>query len=85
MLPRYKANSEKNNNAQARSQQSHFATLLKSHPRTDTPPKIRSTSAEHPPLGEHLWETLEGNFKRLKLCKNFIYRCDKKFINTKNG
>ena len=70
MLPRYKANSEKNNNAQARSQQSHFATLLKSHPRTDTPPKIRSTSAEHLPLGEHLWGTASAcqkTFKRLKL------------------
>ena len=66
MLPRYKANSEKNNNAQARSQQSHFATLLKSHPRTDTPPKIRSTSAEHPPREEHLWGTASACQKNLK-------------------
>ena len=33
---------------------SRFASLLKSHPRTDAPPKIRNTSTEYPPLGQHL-------------------------------
>ena len=44
--------------------------LHKSHPRPDVPPKIRSTPAEHPPPGEHFWETAfvcQNNFKRLKL------------------
>ena len=53
MLPRHEANPQENTNAEARSQQSRFATLLKSHSCTDTPPKIHSTSAEHPPPGEH--------------------------------
>ena len=48
MLPRHEANPQENTNAEARSQQSPFATLLKSRPCTDTPPKIRSTSAEYP-------------------------------------
>ena len=49
---------------------SRFATLLKSHPRTDRPPKIRSTSTEHPSVGEHLRETASAcqkKFKRLNL------------------
>ena len=54
---KHKANPQENNSAEVRSQQSRFATLLKSHPRTDTPPKILSTFAEHPPPGEHLWGT----------------------------
>ena len=40
------------------------------HPHTDTHPKIRSTLAEHPPPGEHLWGTASAyqkNFKRVKL------------------
>ena len=45
-LCKLKANPHKNNRAEARSQQSRFATLLKSHPRTDVPPRIRSTPAE---------------------------------------
>ena len=69
MLPQNEANPWENN-AEARSQQSHFATLLKSHLHIDTPPKIGSTSAEHPRLGEHPWGTASAcqkNFKRLKL------------------
>ena len=55
-MPRkHEANPQENNNAEARSQQSHFGTLLKAHPRTDAPLEIRSTSAEHPPPREHLW------------------------------
>ena len=70
MLPRHEANPKESNNAEARSHQSRFETLLKSHPRTDAPPKIHSTSAEHPPSGEHLWGTASAcqkNFKILKL------------------
>ena len=58
MLFKHEANPQENNNAQAQFQQNRFATLLNSHPRTDTPPKIRSTYAEHPPPGEHLWGLL---------------------------
>ena len=60
-------NPQESNNAEARSQQSHFAILLKSHLRTDTPKKTRRTSAEHPPPGEHLWgtaSTCQKNFKK---------------------
>ena len=53
------ANPQEKNNAEAQPQQSRFATLLKSQPRTGTPPKIRSTSTEHTPPGEHLWWTAE--------------------------
>ena len=42
-------NPYENSIAEAHSQHSRFATLLKSNPRTDTPPQIRSTSAELPP------------------------------------
>ena len=50
MRPRHEANSHENNNAEARSQQSRFATLLKSHPHTDT-------RAKHLPPGINLWGT----------------------------
>ena len=46
--PRHEVNPQENTNTEARIQQSRFATLLKSHPCTDTPPEIPSTSAEHP-------------------------------------
>ena len=76
MLCKHEANPrQENNNAEARSQRSRFATLLKSHPRTVTPPKIRSTSAEHHPLGEHLWGTAsvcQKNFKDLN-CKKVLF------------
>ena len=55
---KHEANPQGNKNSKAQSQQSHFATLLKSHPCTGTHPKIPSTSAEHPPPGEHLWQLL---------------------------
>ena len=55
MLCKHEAKPRENCNAETRSQQSCFATLLKSHPRTDMPPKIHSTSTEHPPPGEDLW------------------------------
>ena len=54
----------------SQSQQSRFATSLKSHPRTDVPPRIHSTPAEHLSQGEHLWEiapVCQKSFKRLKL------------------
>ena len=53
-----------------RSQQSHFATLLKSDSCTDAPARIRSTPAEQLFPGEHLWETAsvcQKSFKRFKL------------------
>ena len=68
MLCKHEANPQENNNAEEQPQQGRFATLLKSHSRTDTPPKNRSTSAEHLPPGEHLWGTASAcqkNFKRL--------------------
>ena len=70
MLCKHEAKPRENCNAETRSQQSCFATLLKSHPRTDMPPKIHSTSTEHPPPGEDLWGVASAcrkNFKRLKL------------------
>ena len=70
MLCKHEANPQENNSVEARSQQSRLATLLKSHPHTDMPPKIRSTSAEHSPLGEHLWgtaSTCQKKFERLEL------------------
>ena len=68
-LCKLKANPHKNNRAEARSQQSRFATLLKSHPRTDVPPRIRSTPTEHLSTGEHLWGTAsvcQKSFKSFK-------------------
>ena len=53
--PRNEVNPQENTNTEARSQQSRFATLLKSHPCTDTPPEIPRTSAEHP-----LWQNTSG-------------------------
>ena len=49
MLCKHEAHPGENNRAEARFQQSCFATLLKSHPRTYAPPKICSTSGGHPP------------------------------------
>ena len=49
---------------------SHFATLLKSHPRTDTSLKTHSASTEHPSLGEYLRGTASAcqkKFSRLNL------------------
>ena len=54
---RNEVNPQENINTEARSQQSRFATLLKSHPCTDMSPEIPSTSAEHSSPGEHLWRT----------------------------
>ena len=53
-LHKYEANPQENNRLEARSQQSRFATLSKSHPRTDAPPRIQNAPAEHLSLGEHL-------------------------------
>ena len=67
MLCKHEANPEENNNAEARSQQSRFATLIKTYLPTDTSPKICKTSAEHPPLGEHPRGIASFDmFKRLK-------------------
>ena len=52
MLCKHEANFQEKNHAEAQSQQSRFATLLKSHPRTDMLPKFRGTHAEHSPSGE---------------------------------
>ena len=54
MLCKHEANPQENSNDEARSQQSRFATLLKSHPPTYRPMKIRSTPAEYPLPEEHL-------------------------------
>ena len=70
MFCKHEVNPQVNNNVEAQLQQSRFATLLKSHSRTDAPPKIRSTSGEHPPPDKHLWGTASAcqkNFKRLEL------------------
>ena len=56
-VPRHEVNQQENTNTEARPLQSSLATLLKSHPCTDTPPEIPGTSTEHPPPGEHLWRT----------------------------
>ena len=74
MLSRHEANSQENNNLEGQPQQNRFGTLLKLHPCTDTPPKIRSIFTEHPPPGEHLWGTAsvcKKNFKRLDFLKSF--------------
>ena len=47
MLCKHGENPKEKNNTEARSQQSCFAILLKTYPRTDALPKIRSTSVEH--------------------------------------
>ena len=72
MLCKHEANPQENKNDEARSQQSRFAILLKSHPGTDAPPKICSIPVDHPPPGEHLSGTTsvcQKNFKRPKLLK----------------
>ena len=48
MLCKNEVNPQENNNVEVPSQQSRLVNLLKSHPRIDTPPKIRRTSKEHP-------------------------------------
>ena len=61
---------QENNRAEARSQQSCFATLLKSHLCTDAPLRMHSTPTKHLSPGEYLWETapdVKKSFKRLKL------------------
>ena len=58
MVCKHKANSQENNHAETRSQQSRFSTSLKSHPHTGCAPKIRKTPAEHPSPIDHLWETV---------------------------
>ena len=65
-----RSKSQENNRTEACSQQSRFATLLKSHSCTDAPPRIQSTPAEHLPPGEHLSETApvcQKGFKKYKL------------------
>ena len=73
MFYKHEANPQENNNAEARSQQSRFVTLLKSDSCTDMPPKIRSTSAEHPPLGDNLCGTAKTKL-RLKYKKVLFKR-----------
>ena len=45
MLCKHEVNPQENNNTEAGSEQSRFATLLKSHPCTDTPPIIPAHQA----------------------------------------
>ena len=68
-LCKLKANPHKNNRAEARSQQSRFATLLKSHPRTDVPPENPQHTRRNLSPGEHLWGTAsvcQKSFKSFK-------------------
>ena len=53
MLCKHEANPQESSHAEVQSQQSRFATLLKSNPRTDVPLKISNTPTEHPSPGEH--------------------------------
>ena len=85
MRPRHEANPQENNNAEARSQQSRFATLLKPHPRTDTPPKIRSTSADHLPPGVNLWGTASACQNNFKIMKSFYLVVKRNLLAIKNG
>ena len=86
MLSKYEANSQKINNAETQSQQSLFATLLKSHPRTYMAPKIRSTPAEHPFQKQHIWRNFSVCFfiKYLNYKELLFPVVKNKFINTKN-
>ena len=73
MLCKHETNPQENKNAEAQSQQSRFATLFKSHPRTDTPRKF----AAHPQntlLRENTSEGLHGkrNLKELNY-KKFLF------------
>ena len=52
MLCKHEAHFQEKNHTEAQSQQSRFATFLKSHPRTDVLPKIRGTHAENSPSEE---------------------------------
>ena len=78
MLCKHEANPQENNSTEVQPQQRRFATLLKSHPHTDRPAKICSTSTEQPSSGEYLWGTASGcqkSFKILESQKCFIYSC----------
>ena len=69
-LSKYGANPQENKRAEARSQQSCFATLLKSHSRMNAPRRIHIIPAKHLYPGEHLWKTApvcQNSFKRFKL------------------
>ena len=52
MLCKHEAHFQEKNHTEAQSQQSRFATFLKSHPRTDVLPKIRGTHAKNSPSEE---------------------------------
>ena len=84
MLCKHGENPKEKNNTEARSQQSCFAILLKTYPRTDTLPKIRSTSAEHLPPGEPsggLLLHIKGLLKDLYY-KKFLFTVFKRNILT---
>ena len=73
---RHEINPQQNTNTEVRSQQSRFATLLKSHPCTYTLPEIPSTSAEHPAYRENTSGGLILHVKRiLKVLyyENFLF------------
>ena len=56
------------------------------HTHAQIHPKIRSTCAEHPPPGEHLWGTASAckkNFKRRKLQKVFITVVERNLLTLK--
>ena len=66
---KYEANPQENKRAETRSQQSRFATLLKSHSCTNALPKIHIIPAKYHSPGEHLWETApvcQNSYKSLK-------------------
>ena len=78
ILYKYEANPQEHKRAVARSQQSPFSTLLKSHPCADTPPRMHITPAKPLSPGEKLWEiapVCQNSFKRPKLLKISIYNC----------
>ena len=83
VLCKHEANPQENNNAEAQSQQSRFATLLKFLPRRDKPPNIRSRSAKHSPPGEHLWGTVSACQKNFKIHYNkFLFTVVKRISLT---
>ena len=74
--PRNEENPQENTNTEARSQQSRFATLLKSQPCTDTPPKS-AAHLQNTPLRENTSGGLLLHVKRI--LKNLNYE---KFLFT---
>ena len=86
-LYKYEVNTRKNERAEARSQQSRFVTLLKSHPCIDAPPRIYITPTKHLFPGEHLWETApvcQNSFKDLNYKKLLFTTVKTNLLTLKN-